>query len=239
MLREHPVGLGDPAALEDPAVQVALGVLEVQEVPVEAVERPRLFQERLPNQRNPQRNQELLGVQVDQVGPVGPEDPVVQVVREVQVVRGDQEGLPHLVLEKRQSQPSQPRNRVAQVGREVPVDLVDQGAQEDRVVLEVPGDQGDPEDLEGQVVQEDPEVLEAPQQNLQERQLRRRSQPKTHLVSRVDPVDQMVQEVPEDPVVRVAQEVPADQEDREVTYQNTLHLLNILYFLLEDYVTVF
>lgn len=49
----------------------------------------------------------------------------------------------------------------------------------------------------------------------------------------------MVQEVPEDPVVRVAQEVPADQEDREVTYQNTLHLLNILYFLLEDYVTVF
>ena len=120
-----------------------------------------------------------------------------------------------------------------------PVDLVDQGAQEDRVVLEVPGDQGDPEGLEGQVVQEDPEVLEAPQQNLQERQPRRRSQPKTHLVSRVDPVDQMVQEGPEDPVVRVAQEVPADQEDREVTYQNTLHLLNILYFLLKDYVTVF
>ena len=221
MLREHPVGLEDLAAPEDPAVRVALGVLEVQEAPVDQAERPHLFQERLPNQLNPQRNQELPEVQVGPVVPVGQEDPVVLEAREARVVRGDQEGLQHLVLGKQQSQPSQRRNLVVRVVREGPVDLVDQGDQGDQVVLEVPEDRGDLEDLEGRAVQEAPEVREAPQQNLQERQPRRPSQPKTHLVSRVDPVDQMVQEVPEDPVVQAVQEVPGDQEDREVTYRNT------------------
>jgi len=41
------------------------------------------------------------------------------------------------------------------------VDPVDQEAQEDQVVLEVPEVLGDPEALEGQVVQEDPEALQA------------------------------------------------------------------------------
>lgn len=231
MLREHPVGLGDLVAPEDPAARVALGVLEVQEALVDPVERPHLFQEKLPNQLNPQRNQELPEVQVGQAVPVGQEDPVVREVREVRVVRGDREGLRHLVLEKRQNQPSQRRNRVHRVVREVPVDPVDQGAQGDQAVLEVPEDRGDQEDLEDRVVQEDPGVREAPRQNLQECQPRRPSQPKTRLVSRVDPVDRMVLEDLEDPVVWAAQEVPGDQEDLEVTYQNTLHLLNILDFL--------
>ena len=97
------------------------------------------------------------------VVPVGQEDPVVLEAREARVVRGDQEGLQHLVLGKQQSQPSQRRNLVVRVVREGPVDLVDQGDQGDQVVLEVPEDRGDPEDLEGRAVQEAPEVREAPQ----------------------------------------------------------------------------
>lgn len=223
MLREHPVGLEDLAAPEDPAVRVVLGVLEVQEARVDPAERPRLFQEKLLNQLSPQRNLELPEVLVDRTVPVGPVDPVVQEVREALVVQEDREGLLHLVLEKRPSQLSQQRDRVSQVVQEVPMDPVDQGGQEDQAVLEVPGDQVDPEVLEGRVVQEGPEVQEALQQSLQERQPKRQGQPKTHPVSQVDPVDQMVREVLEDPVVRGAQVVPGDQEDREVTYQNTLH----------------
>jgi len=161
MLREHPVGLADLVAPEDPVARVALEVLEVQEALVDPVERPHLFQEKLPNQLSPQRNQGLLEVQVGQVVLGDQEDQVVREVRVARVVRGDQEALGHPVLGKRQSQPSQRRNRVHQVVREVPVDPVDQEAQEDQVVLEVPEVLGDPEALEGQVVQEDPEVLQA------------------------------------------------------------------------------
>jgi len=228
MLREHPVVLEDLAAPGDPGVRVAPEVLEVQEVLVGPVERPHLFQEKLPNQLNPQRNQELPEVQVDRVVPVGQGDPVAREVREAQVVRGDREGLRHLVLEKRQSQPSQQRSRVNRVVREVPVDPVDPGDQEDQVVLEVPADREDQEVLEDRVVQEDPGVREVPQRNLQERQPRRPSQPGTHLASPMAPVDQEVRGDPEDPVVRVDPGDPVDQEDREVTYQKTLHLLNIL-----------
>ena len=114
------------------------------------------------------------------------------------------------------------------------MDPVDQGAQEDPAVQEVPVDQEDPEVLEGRVVPEDPVVREVPQRNLLEHQPKRQSQPETHLESQVDPVDQTVREDLEDPVVRVAREVPGDQEDQEVTYQNTLHLLDILDFFVND-----
>ena len=166
MPREHPVVLEDLAAPEDPGARVVPEVLEVQEGPVGPAERPHLFQEKLPNQLNPQRNQELPEVLVDRVVPVDQGDPVAREVREARVVREDQEGLRHLVLVKRQSQPSQQRNRVNRVVREVPVDPVDQVAQEDQAVLEVPVDREDPEVLEDRVVQEDPGVREAPQRNL-------------------------------------------------------------------------
>lgn len=235
MLREHPVGLEGLAAPEDPAVRVVLGVLEVQEALVDPAERPRLFLEKLLNQLSPQRNLELPEVLVDRTVPVAPVDPVVQEVREALVVQEDREGLLHLALEKRPSQPSQQKDRVSQVVQEVPVDPVDQGGQEDQAVLEVPGDQVDPEVLEGRVVQEGPEVQEVLQQSLQERQPKRQSQPETHPVSQVDPVDQMVREDLEDPVVRGAQVVPGDQEDREVTYQNTLRLLIALLMIFDAF----
>ena len=217
-LRGHPGAQEDQAALGAPGARGVQGAQEAQEDPVDQAERPHLVQEKLPSKLNPQRNQEPLGVLVDQG------DPVARGDRVAPVALGDQEDLRRRVLEKRQSQPNQQRSRVRQEVPVVPVAPVAPRDPEVPVDREVPVVQEDPEVPEDRVAREAPVVRQGPQPNLQEGQPRRPSQLRTPLGSPVARGDQRVPEGPEDPGARVDPEDPADQEDQEVTYQNMKRL---------------
>lgn len=223
--REHQVALEDLVVPADPEARVVRGGQEVQEGPVGPVERQHRVLVKQQSQRNPQRNQALQEVRVDRVVLADQADPVVREDRVAPVALGDLEEKRHHVLEKQQSQPNQPRNRVHQVVQEVPRGLAVPEAQEVPEVLEAPVDREVPEVPEVRGVQEDPVVRVGLQRNLQEYQPRKQHQLRTPRVSPMAPVDQEVQGDPEDPVVRVDQEGLVDQEDQEVTE----HYLYLLY----------